>query len=183
METISFREVTIDMLPRFAEILNYYIRHTAVSFYTEELVADDMREKVFFSHTAFRSFAIEREGSIIGYCSLAPWKKQQAYRHTGEITIYLSPDYTGKGIGTRAICFLVDYAIENGIQVLIAGLCSENEASRRLFEKSGFELCAHFKGVGSKFGRTLDTIYLQRTLGREDGQPTRRIVATKQSPL
>jgi phosphinothricin acetyltransferase len=163
MTAISFHDVTDDVLPQLAGILNYYIEHTTVSFYTEPLSPEEMREKIFFGDSVFRSFIIRQAEGIVGYCSISPWKKQQAYRQTGEVTIYLSPEYTGKGIGGAALLHLVEYARLHDIKVLIAGLCSENQPSQRLFEKNGFELCARFKGVGRKFGRVLDTVYLQLT--------------------
>lgn len=164
MEAIAFISVREDLLRAFADIINYYIEHTTVSFHTQLLSEEDMKDKIFFQHPAFQSFAIMKADELIGFCAVSPWKKQEAYRHTGEINIYLAPEQTGKGIGGIAIAQLIAHAQANDIQNLIAGLCSENYPSRRVFEKAGFELCAHFKGVGKKFGRVLDTIYLQKTL-------------------
>lgn len=164
MESISFHPVTADILRTLADIMNYYIEHTTVSFYTEKLGAEDMREKVFFSNPAFQAFAISHGEAVVGFCAVSPWKKQQAYRHTGEINIYLSPGYVGKGIGSKAIDLLIEHSKTSDIQNLIAGLCSENIPSKRLFEKKGFQQCAHFKSVGYKFGRLLDTVYLQKQL-------------------
>lgn len=135
-----------------------------MSFHTEKLSEEDMKEKVFFTNPAFQAFSIWLGDELVGFCAVSPWKKQQAYRHTGEINIYLSAAHTGKGIGGKAIAYLLDYAKANDIQNLIAGLCSENYPSKRLFEKAGFEPCAHFTNVGKKFGRLLDTVYLQKQL-------------------
>ena len=168
MKPISFLDVKSEHLRALAEILNYYIEHTTVSFHTEKLDAEDMREKVFFSAPAFKSFVIEQDGQLIGYCAVSPWKKQEAYRHTGEINIYLAHGHTGKGFGSEAIAHLIEHARANKIHNLIAGLCSENYPSKRLFEKNGFEQCAHFRSVGEKFGRTLDTIYLQKQIFPND---------------
>ncbi len=164
MEPISFAEVKHDHLRALADILNHYIEHTTVSFHTQLVTEADMQQKIFFDHPAFRSFLIKQGDGIIGYCAVSPWKKQEAYRHTGEINIYLAPEQTAKGIGSTAIEYLINYAKGNEINNLIAGLCSENYPSRRLFEKNGFVQCAHFKNVGRKFGRMLDTVYLQKEL-------------------
>lgn len=166
-ELISFQPVTECNLPLLANIINHYIEHTTVSFHTEKLQPDDMREKVFFGNPAFQAFTIRHSEEVIGYCAVSLWKKQQAYRHTAEVNIYLSPDYTGAGIGGIAIKHLEAHAQTAGIRNLIAGLCSENLPSKRLFEKAGFVQCAQFKGVGEKFGRTLDTIYLQKILSHK----------------
>lgn len=160
----TFTPTTEEHLPALAEILNYYILHSIVTFHTETLTPDDMREKVFFALPYYRSFTIMDGNEVTGYCVISPWKKQEAYRHTAEVNIYLQHDLIGKGIGSKALAHAEAFAKENNIHNLIAGLCSENIPSKRLFEKNGYELCAHFKKVGQKFGRTLDTIYLQKQL-------------------
>lgn len=161
MGTISFEKVTADHLAELAAILNYYIEHTTVTFHTGKLTAEDMSDKIFFGNPRFQSFIIKQDGGVIGYCAVSPWKKQEAYDSTGEINIYLHPESVGKGIGSTAIQYLLKFARENDINNLIAGICSENIPSIKLFEKSGFQQCAHFQKVGKKFGRVLDTVYLQ----------------------
>ena len=167
MSTITFEPVTDDSLTILAGILNYYVVNTTVTFHTKLLSAADIRSKVFFTQPVFRSFLVKKDGRIIGYCAISPWKQQEAYAHTGEINIYLAYDATGKGIGSQAINYLLSYAQEHDINNLIAGICSENKASIRLFEKSGFRQCGHFQKVGTKFGRILDTVYLQKILPAE----------------
>lgn len=160
----TFKDVQQADLPMLADILNYYVLNTTVTFHKEPLKAEDMAEKVFFSQPYYICFSIMVAGHVIGYCAVSQWKKQEAYRNTAEINIYLHPDYTGKGIGSFAIKHLEDFAKKNDIHNLIAGLCSENTPSKSLFEKNGYDHCATFQKVGNKFGRVLDVIYLQKQL-------------------
>jgi len=169
MVTCTFEDIKQEHLSRLADILNYYVRHTTVTFHKEPLTASDMQEKVFFNMPYHKSFLIKDGTKIIGYCAVSQWKKQEAYRKTAEVNIYLDHVYTGKGIGTVAIQHLEDYATGNGIHTLIAGLCIENVPSKRLFEKCGYDLCATFRQVGHKFGRILDVIYLQKILSPVSG--------------
>lgn len=160
----QFSEVQEAHLPVLAEILNHYILNSTFTFHKDPLAAEEMREKVFFEKPYYTSLLISSGEDVIGYVALSPWKKQEAYRHTAEINIYLHPEHTQKGVGTKAIAKLEEVARNNDISVLIAGICSENTASIALFSKCGFQHCAHFKGVGMKFGRLLDTVYLQKQL-------------------
>lgn len=165
MNTIMFEAVISDSLQTLADILNYYIEHTTANFHTASLTAADMEAKVFFKHPRYQSFLVKDSAkSIIGYCIIGPWKEHEAYEHTGEVSIYLRHDCTAKGIGTLAIQHLESHARAHSITNLIACICSENAASIRLFEKAGFQHCAHFRQVGHKFGRALDTVYLQKIL-------------------
>jgi L-amino acid N-acyltransferase YncA len=164
MDQLIFQEARIDDLAILADILNYYIEHTTVSFHTKPVTIEEMSTKIFFDQPRFKTFVIRDMDLIIGYCGLSPWKKQEAYAHTGEISVYLAHDFTGKGIGSVAIKYLVTNAKGNDINNLIAGICSENIPSIKAFEKAGFEQCAHFEKVGKKFDRVLDTVYLQLIL-------------------
>lgn len=159
---ISFTEVIPEHLSALAEILNYYVANTTVTFHTETVSVDDMKGKLFFDQPWYRSYTILNGDSVIGYCAVSQWKKQEAYRHTAEVNIYLDHNCTGKNVGTIALKHLEKFALQNKISTLIAGLCIENYPSKRVFEKNGYEHCAHFKNVGVKFGRVLDVIYLQK---------------------
>jgi len=164
MAGIEFIPIEDSHLQDIADILNYYILNSTATFHKEILSADEMREKVFFVNPIYKAFLIKYFGEVVGYCAVSMWKKQEAYRHTAEINIYLKNGFTGRGIGNTAITYLEQYAKEQNIYNLIAGLCRENIASNSLFEKNGYILCAHFKGVGEKFGRVLDTVYFQKRL-------------------
>ncbi len=162
----TFSEVTNEHLPILASILNYYVSNTTVTFHTEQVSVEDMKSKVFFDQAYYRAFVVAKNDAVIGYCAVSQWKKQEAYRHTAEVNIYLDHTHTGKNIGSKALRHLEQFAIANNITTLIAGLCRENIPSKKLFEKNGYEHCAHFKNVGIKFGRVLDVIYLQKSILR-----------------
>ena len=162
--SIHFTDINEQHLGALAAILNYYVENSTVTFHKMPLQPDEMKDKVFFDKPFYRSFLITDDNSVLGYCAVSPWKKQEAYRHTAEVNIYLAHQFTGSGLGSLALVHLEEFAKANGIQVLIAGLCIENEPSKKLFEKNGYVQCAHFKEVGSKFGRLLDVIYLQKLL-------------------
>ena len=164
MPAYTFEDVEEEHLNRLAEILNYYVLNSTVTFHKEPLQAADMKDKVFFDKPYHKSFLIKEDAEIIGYCAVSQWKKQEAYRNTAEVNIYLDHTHIGKGIGANAIQYLETYATQNSIHTLIAGLCSENIPSKKLFEKNGYKLCATFVEVGHKFGRILDVIYLQKIL-------------------
>ncbi|HTN45208.1 MAG TPA: GNAT family N-acetyltransferase [Flavipsychrobacter sp.] len=151
-------------LPALTDIMNHYILNTTVSFYKEPLRDEEMMDKLFFNQPYYQSFIIRDEQRLIGYCAVSQWKKQEAYRHSAEINIYLHKDFMGKGIGSIILAHAERFAKLHDIHTLIAGLCSENIPSKKLFEKNGYNLCAHFEKVGYKFDRELDVIYLQKFL-------------------
>ncbi|PWV94464.1 phosphinothricin acetyltransferase [Paenibacillus cellulosilyticus] len=164
MNTVTFEEITIDDIQEVREIYNYYVMNSTISFHTEELNMDQMRESVLNKNPKFKSCLIKEYQEMVGYVLLAPYKNKQAYDVSAEVTIYLKPDYLGQGIGSKAIAFIEGTAREQGFHTLIATICMENARSIKLFEKNGYEQCALFKEVGYKFGRRLDIGSFQKIL-------------------
>lgn len=99
-----------------------------------------------------------------GYCFLTQYKKRQAYDRSAELSVYLKPGFTGRGIGTLALGRLEAAAKAAGIRVLVGTICGENEASIRLMEKAGFSRCALLKNIGEKFGRVMDVVMYQKEI-------------------
>lgn len=56
----------------------------------------------------------------------------------GLVSIYISPAYHGSGYALKSLDVLKVYAKEMGLLSLTAEVVIENVASKRLFEKSGF---------------------------------------------
>lgn len=161
---IRFEPMKDDYLEKAAEIYNYYIENTTVTFHTEPLSPEDMKSILYQDDLIYMTLGIFDDDELIGYAYMAPYKKRQAYRISSEVTLYLDQKYTGKGIGTMALQLLEKRAVEQGIHSFLAVVCAENAASIKLFSKNGYEKCAHFKEVGTKFGRMLDIVVLQKML-------------------
>lgn len=164
MENIHIVEMTENYLDQAAAIYNYYVENTTVTFHMERIDANDMREMLFQGDPLYVSFAILDGETLCGYAYMAPYKKREAYRISSEVTIYLKPEYAGKGIGSKVLAYLDKHAVQNGIHSFLAVICAENDTSVKLFGKNGYEKCAHLKEVGMKFGRMLDVVILQKLL-------------------
>ncbi len=50
-------------------------------------------------HPKYRSFLISESNIPCGFVYLSQFRKREAYDRTAEITVYLKPEYAGKGIG------------------------------------------------------------------------------------
>jgi L-amino acid N-acyltransferase YncA len=70
----------------------------------------------------------------------------------------------GKGIGSVLLADLVDAARACGFEQMIAVIGGGEPASIALHAKLGFVERGRMKDVGYKFGRKLDTVYMQRSL-------------------
>lgn len=164
MVQVGFVEITESYLPQVLEIYNHYIQNSTATFHIQPLTLEEMRRIVFFTDPRLKTYiALDRE-KLTGYCILGRYKEREAYDITAEVTIYLHPKYTGRGIGSQALKFIERLARQNQFHSLLSGICGENSASIKLFEKNGYTSCAHYQEVGKKFGRLLDLVYYQKLL-------------------
>ncbi|MCK9593099.1 MAG: N-acetyltransferase family protein [Methanoregula sp.] len=161
---VAFFPVTENNLGSIKEIYDYYIVNSTATFHGEKITIPELKEFLFIAHPKYRSFILRENNVIIGYCFLTRYKKRQAYDRTAELSIYIKPEYTGKGIGVVALKYLEEAAKNSGIHVLVGTLCGENNASIRLLEKSGYTRCAHMKNIGEKFGKILDVVIYQKEI-------------------
>ena len=112
--------------------------------------------------------AVSAGGAVLGYASFGDWRAWDGYRHTVEHSVYVHAGQRGTGIGTALIEALIPRAAALGKHVMVAGIEAGNTGSIRLHEKLGFTQAGRLTEVGTKFGRWLDLLFLQRML---DGAP------------
>ena len=102
-----------------------------------------------------------------GYCSL--YRTRSAYRYSLEDSIYVRHDMHGRGIGKALLGELILRSEALGYRQLIAVIGdSANAASINLHAAAGFLRVGTLRSVGFKFGRWVDSVIMQRPLGRGD---------------
>ncbi|MDR3493583.1 MAG: GNAT family N-acetyltransferase [Ancalomicrobiaceae bacterium] len=108
-------------------------------------------------------------GALLGYAYAGPYRPRPAYRFTVENSIYVAPSAQGRGIGSRLMAELIAACETIGARQMIAVIGdSANEASIRLHTHCGFAAAGVLKSVGFKHGRWLDSVLMQRPIGRGD---------------
>ena len=164
MEKYYFQEMKEEYLDKVLQIYTHYVLNTTATFHSQPLTREGMKEIVFFDSEKYKTFVICAEDEICGYVLITQHSKREAYDGTAEVTVYLSPIFLGRGLGSMAISHVEDYAKKQKFHVLVATICGENEASIRLFSKNGYVKCAHYKEVGQKFGQQLDIVAYQKII-------------------
>ena len=90
----------------------------------------------------YQHLAIDLDGQLIGDVQL---RKCDFTRPQGawDMGIEISPELQGKGLGTRALELVAEYAFSNGAHRVEGSTDESNLAMRRAFEKAGWK----FEGV------------------------------------
>ncbi|WP_433151282.1 N-acetyltransferase family protein [Actinomadura nitritigenes] len=164
---MSIRPAVPGDLAAVAEIFAHYVADTVITFeQTPPTVAEWRRRFHDLTARELPFLVADRSGELAGYAYAAPWRPKPAYRLTVENSIYLAPSLTGKGMGKALLGALVRYCGRAGLRQMIAVIADTESsgASFALHERLGFAHAGRLTGVGSKHGRSIDTVLMQRRL-------------------
>jgi phosphinothricin acetyltransferase len=110
----------------------------------------------------------ERDNRILGYAYVTAFRDRPAYGFTCEDSIYVDPDFMGQGVGVKLLRALMVQATQCGFRQMVAVIGGAEPASVKLHSKLGFTQSGRMRSVGRKFGRWLDSVYMQAELGDAD---------------
>jgi L-amino acid N-acyltransferase YncA len=106
----------------------------------------------------------EADGKVAGYAYVTQFRDRAAYRFTAEDSIYVDPKRMGRGIGKALLKALIERSTTYGFRTIVAVIGGAEPASIALHTSLGFETVGLLKGVGFKFGRWLNNVYMQLEL-------------------
>ena len=151
--------------PAIAAIYAHHVRHGTASFEVYPPTVDFWTDKIAAVTGRNWPFLVaEDDRDVVGYAYATQFRDRPAYARTCENSIYIRPGMIGRGIGTVLIEALIDAATASGFREMIAVIGGGEPASVALHAKAGFHNAGRMVRVGEKFGRLLDTVYMQRSL-------------------
>lgn len=158
------RSARPDDLPGLVEITNHYIRETVNTFAITEVTVAERAEWFarFTDDGPFQCVVAEDDGEIIGYACSGPVRPHEAYAGSVEVSVYLTPACTGRGIGDALYREL--FARLTGVHRAYACIAVPNEGSVALHRKHGFQLVGRWNEAGRKFDRWIDVEWYEKRL-------------------
>lgn len=160
----------------FAVIAAIYAHHVQTGLGSFEEVPPSAEEMIRrFQAVRARGLpwrVAEHEGRVVGYCYASPYHSRSAYRFTVQDSVYVAEESIGRGAGTALLQDVLEACTAKGYRQMMAIIGdSANEASLRLHARLGFRTIGQALSVGVKFGRWVDIVYLQRSLGEHTARP------------
>lgn len=149
---------------RVCEIYNHYVLNDVATFEEEPVPEAEMRQRIEDVQKHFFWLVYEHDGVVVAYAYAGKWKARAAYRHSVELSVYVSPEHHGLGIGKQLYAELLCRLSERDVRSVVGGVAGNNAASIALHLSFGFEQVACFRDVGRKFGQWIDVTYFQRLL-------------------
>lgn len=152
MSPIVFRCVAEQDAADVLVIYAPYITNTAITFEYEVPSVDEFRSRIRTISADYPYFVCEVEGQIVGYAYAHRHMERAAYRWNAELSIYISQEFTHKGLGKVMYTTLIRLLQLQGVRHAYGCLTIPNEKSRQLHEALGFALLGVFPKAGYKMG-------------------------------
>ena len=157
----SFEEMTEQHRTAVIDIFNHYVAHSFAA-YPEEPAGYALFDRFLDVARGYPAVVVKDDaGTIVGFAFLHPYRPDSTFHRVAQITYFIRPEHTGKGIGAAILQRFKLAAKEQGIETLLANISSRNEASLRFHKQNGFEECGRFRRVGEKFGVDFDVVWMQ----------------------
>lgn len=145
------------------DVVNLYIA-TTTSAYPQQPLDYAQFDGYLDNAQRLCGFAVVDAGSVVGFCQLKPYRDMDTFDHTVELTYFLEPGSTGKGIGGLVLTRLIEEARARNKTQLLASISGENTVSLKFHAKHGFVESGRLRNIGHKFGRDFDVVLMQRRL-------------------
>ena len=100
--------------------------------------------------------------TVVGWAALSAVSSRVVYAGVAEVSIYISPDYNGRGVGSLLMATLIHESENIGIWTLQSSVFPENEASIALHIKHGFRELGTRERIALHHGQWRDTVLLER---------------------
>ncbi|NWL35541.1 GNAT family N-acetyltransferase [Paenarthrobacter nitroguajacolicus] len=165
MIELEFRPMTSEDWPAVEEIYRAGIATGQATF--EAAPPASWSEFDMSKRPDLRLVAIDPSGKLLGWVAASPVSSRAVYRGVVEHSIYIHPEASGQGVGTRLLAALLELADRVGVWTVQSSIFPENTASLKLHESAGFRVVGRRDRIakmsyGPQQGTWRDTILIER---------------------
>ena len=159
-------------LPEIQAIYAHHVLHGAGSFEEVPPSVEEMLARFTVATGRGWCWLVASDATgVLGYAYYAQHKDRSAYRFTAEDSVYVRDDVRGQGVGKALVAGLIEYATAAGFRQMVAVIGdADNVGSIGMHASLGFARVGLLRAVGWKFGRWMDSVTMQRPLGKGDSE-------------
>lgn len=106
----------------------------------------------------------DNKGRVIGWASINVFNSRCCYNGVGDISIYISRDMRGKGLGKILLNNLFDIAKQHDFHKLVLSTFEFNDIGKRLYKKLGFREVGTYENQGILDGKYVNITIMEKLL-------------------
>lgn len=167
----KIRLANVEDTAKILEIYVPFITDTAISFEYTVPSEEEFAERIISIGKEYPYLVCEENDTIIGYAYAHRYLERAAYQWDVEVTVYLSPEAQGKGIGIRLYAALEALLYRQGIKNLYSCITASNTRSIRFHEAAGYNLIGTFKNAGYKSNAWQDVVWMEKAIAAYEAVP------------
>jgi len=161
-DDLIIRDVAENDAEAIAAIYGHHVLNGTASYEVDPPSVSETLAKIRrISEPGWPFIVAELDGEVAGYAYVTQFRDRPAYRFTAEDSIYVHPARLGRGVGKGLLEALMARSRDFGFRTIIAVIGGAEAASVSLHIALGFEEVGRLRAVGHKFGRWLDSVYMQ----------------------
>ncbi len=155
-------------LPQLTDLYNHYVKTSPATFDLAPVSLESRREWMgrYADTGPHRLFVAAAGDAIAGYATSGKFRDKPGYQTSVELTVYVHPDFHGRGIGTALYSELFSALAQENLHRVYAAVVVPNDASLALHARFGFLPVGIWREVGRKFDRYWDVQWLECALPR-----------------
>jgi L-amino acid N-acyltransferase YncA len=162
---VIVRAATDADLEAIARIYGHHVLNGLGTFEEIPPAVRDMAGRKAVIDSLGLPYLVADDAGVVGYAYAGPFRARAAYRFTVEDSVYVAPDRMGRGVGKALMGRLIEECEGLGLRQMLAVIGdSANSGSIGLHVAMGFEQTGFSPGLGFKFGRWVDVVWMQRRL-------------------
>ena len=147
------------------KIYTPYITDTTVTFECRVPSLEEFTLRVESTLQKFPYLAAQRkDGVILGYCYVSPFRSRAAYDWDVEISIYVDMHHKHEGIGSALYQTMEQMLRRQNIVTIYACITSPNPVSEQFHTRMGYQTIGVFQNSGYKFGEWRNIKWMQKTI-------------------
>lgn len=153
MMNYSIKPISTDDRKTIMDIFNYYVENSFAA-YPEVKLPYQAFDLLLQMSKDYPTGSIKNEhGKIVGFGMLRAHNPMPTFSQTAEVTYFIHPDHTGKGLGRMLLAFFEKEGRKKGIKYILANISSFNPRSIEFHEKMDSKNAVVLKTLGRKMVR------------------------------
>jgi phosphinothricin acetyltransferase len=162
---LEIRSATAADAATIASIYSQYVLNSTATLELEAPGAAEIARRISDVQERGLPYLLgEIDDMVAGYAYATAFRPRLGYRFTVEDSVYLRPEFAGRGLGRTLLQELIVASKSAGCHQMVGVIGGDNRASMAMHRALGFADVGVLRGVGFKFEKWVDVTLMQREL-------------------